>query len=92
MTPVYDAENSLDAHLVRHVLEAAGIRAHVFGEALAGGIGELPAGGLVRVCVDDHDVPAALAAVRAWAALPVPDAEELDGLADDSSADGFLRA
>lgn len=53
MLTVYDAANLIDAHLVRHALEQAGIPAFVRGEALAGGIGELPPIGLVSVAVPD---------------------------------------
>ena len=53
MRTVYNAANLIDAHLVRHALEQAGIPAFVRGEALVGGIGELPPIGLVSVAVPD---------------------------------------
>jgi hypothetical protein len=53
MRIVYAAANLIDAHLVRHALEQAGIPAFVRGEALVGGIGELPPIGLVSVAVPD---------------------------------------
>ncbi len=53
MRTVYDAANLMDAHLVRHALEHAGIPAFVRGEALVGGIGDLPAYGLVSVAVPE---------------------------------------
>ncbi|MBL8299264.1 MAG: DUF2007 domain-containing protein [Rhodanobacteraceae bacterium] len=59
MRIVYRAENIIDAHLVRNVLEGAGIPAHVAGEYLAGAMGELPVMGLLTVMVAEHDVPAA---------------------------------
>jgi hypothetical protein len=59
MRIVYRAENIIDAHLVRNVLEGAGIPAHVGGEYLTGAMGELPVMGLVTVMVAEHDVPAA---------------------------------
>ncbi len=59
MRSVYVAENLIDAHLVKHALEAAGIPAWVRGEALTGGIGELGVFGLVGVMVpDDCQLPA----------------------------------
>lgn len=64
MRVVYDAANLIDAHLVRHALEDAGIPAFVRGEALLGGIGELPACGLVAVCVPEAAWPEADALVR----------------------------
>ncbi|MEO5962720.1 MAG: DUF2007 domain-containing protein [Thermomonas sp.] len=53
MRTVYDAANLIDAHLVRHALEQADIPAFIRGEALVGGIGELPPIGLVSVAVPD---------------------------------------
>ena len=64
MQVVYEAANLIDAHLVRHALEDAGIPAFVRGEALLGGVGELPACGLVAVCVPDAAWPQADALVR----------------------------
>ena len=68
MHVVYEAANLIDAHLVRHALEAAGIPAFVRGEALLGAVGELPACGLVAVCVPGACWPEAHALVQA---LPV---------------------
>lgn len=53
MRTVYAAANLIDAHLVRHALEQADIPAFVRGEALVGGIGELPAFGLLSVAVPE---------------------------------------
>jgi hypothetical protein len=38
----YRAANSVEAHLVRHVLEANDIPVEIVGEGLAGAVGELP--------------------------------------------------
>lgn len=65
MRIVYQAENVVDAHLVKGALESAGIPAHVAGEYLTGAIGELPAMGLVAVMVPEGLLPAALEVVRA---------------------------
>ncbi len=51
MVPVYHAANLIDAHLVRHALEDAGIPVFILGESLTGGMGELPLHGLLQVCV-----------------------------------------
>ncbi|MCB1606449.1 MAG: DUF2007 domain-containing protein [Xanthomonadales bacterium] len=59
MRIVYQAESIIDAHLVRHALEAANITCYVHGEFLSGAIGELPASGLVAVAVDDDVWPQA---------------------------------
>ena len=53
MQVAYRADNLIDAHLARHVLENAAIPAFVLGENLLGGAGELPLFGLLRVCVPD---------------------------------------
>lgn len=65
MRVVYEAGHVIDAHLVRHALEAAGIPAYVRGEALLGGLGELGVFGLVAVCVPDPCWPQARALVQA---------------------------
>jgi len=51
MLSVYEAANVIDAHLVRHALEDAGIAAFVRGEALTGGMGDLGVFGLLAVMV-----------------------------------------
>lgn len=61
----YEAAHAIDAHLVRHALEAAGIPAFIRGEALLGGLGELGIYGLVAVCVPDACWPEARAVVEA---------------------------
>ncbi|HEV8695721.1 MAG TPA: DUF2007 domain-containing protein [Lysobacter sp.] len=66
MKVVYEAANLIDAHLVRHALEAAEIPVFLRGEQLLGGMGELPLFGVIAVCVPDvvwpqaHDIVAAL--------------------------------
>jgi hypothetical protein len=59
MQTVYEAENLLDAHLVKGALEQQGIPAYVAGEYLTGAMGELPVMGLVAVMVPQHCLPAA---------------------------------
>ena len=59
MKVVYEAANLIDAHLVRHALEAEEIPVFLRGEALLGGMGELPLFGLVAVCVPDVALPRA---------------------------------
>ena len=86
MRIIYRAENIIDAHLVRHVLEAAGIHAHVAGEYLTGAMGDLPALGLVNVMVAAHDMEQAaplVAEVDAELAQRRLQADyDLDGMAD----------
>jgi hypothetical protein len=60
MKVLYNAENSIDANLLKDMLEQAGIMAFVNGQFLQGGIGELPAAGLITVSVADPDHKAAM--------------------------------
>lgn len=53
MKTVYEAANLIDAHLVKHALEAEGIPVYVRGEALTGGMGELGVFGLLGVMVPE---------------------------------------
>lgn len=53
MQVAYLANNIIDAHLARHLLEDGGVPAFVFGEALQGGVGELPVSGFIRVCIPE---------------------------------------
>jgi len=65
MRVVYEAAHVIDAHLVRHALEAAGLPAFIRGEALLGALGELGVYGLVAVCVPESCWPEARAVVDA---------------------------
>lgn len=60
----YPARHLTEAHLIRGHLESCGIAATVRGEALAGGIGELPLDAC-SVWVDDAQFKAAEAALHA---------------------------
>ncbi|TKR29391.1 DUF2007 domain-containing protein [Luteimonas gilva] len=81
MVPVYDAANSTDAHLVKNLLERAGIASYIRGEYLQGGLGDLPVSGMVQVCVDAADAARAREIVVDWqAAVSVED--RMDDAAD----------
>ena len=81
MRVVYEPENLIDAHLVKGVLEQAGIPVYLRGEHLAGGIGELPVNGLYALCVPEplepeaREVLEALRAERASDPAPAPGEE-----------------
>ncbi|MDO5611059.1 MAG: DUF2007 domain-containing protein [Pseudomonadota bacterium] len=96
MRTVYHALNPIDAHLVKHALEDAGIPAFVFGEHLLGAMGELLAGGFIVVRVADHDREAAEALVNALPMVsgePVADDDEEDDTGDDEPPSrGWLSA
>jgi hypothetical protein len=69
MKRVYNAANHIQAHIVMHVLEQAGVHAHVQGEFLQSGAGELPVGNLVGVVVGDDDVEIAREIIEDWEKL-----------------------
>ena len=66
MITVYNAANSIEAHLIKNLLEQQEIVAYVFGDYLQGGVGEIPAIGLVTVNVSDSDYAKAKEVVDAW--------------------------
>lgn len=66
MMIVYQANDLIDANLLAHRLNDAGIECFVNGGFLTGGIGELPAAGLVTVAVADEQVDEAMAVVVAF--------------------------
>ena len=61
MEIVYQAENIIDANLVKNALEHEGILAFVSGQYLTGAAGELPVIALVNVMVAASDWPRARA-------------------------------
>ena len=90
MKVVYQAANLIDAHLVRHALEAEEIPVFLQGEALTGGMGELPLFGTILVCVPDVVWPQARDIV---AALPLnAPAEAADDDEATDSSQGWLPA
>ena len=76
MKRVYNAANHIQAHMVMHVLEQAGVHAMVQGEFLQSGAGELPLGNLVGVAVEDDDVAIAREIIEDWERLMQEPGEE----------------
>lgn len=64
----FDASSNIEAHLVMHQLQQAGIDARIEGEYLQGGVGDLAAIGNVRVLVDEKDLDEAKAVIAEWEA------------------------
>lgn len=72
MKTLYQASNLVEAHMIVDLLRQEGLSGRVDGEYLQGGIGELPAAGLIRVVVEEPDYTAAKAIVERWdAAQPL---------------------
>ena len=68
METVFNAENSIEAHMIVDLLERSEIEADIIGEHLQGGVGELPAHGNIRVVVNPSDTLAARKIIAAWEA------------------------
>lgn len=68
MVPLYAADSTIDAYLLKGLLEQQGIEVRIIGEFLQGAVGELPASGLVQVLVPEEDYAAALATLQAFEA------------------------
>jgi len=66
MKKIYSAQNAIDAHIIKGLLEQQGIAARVDGEYLQGGIGELPLIDLVTVSVAEEDLENALRVLREY--------------------------
>jgi hypothetical protein len=66
MEKVFEASNGLEAHLIRDLLERAGVPSRIDGEFLTGGIGELPVGNLVVVSVAAEHVAEAREIIADW--------------------------
>lgn len=56
MVKIYNARDTIEAYIIRGMLEAHGIAAHVNGFYLQGGIGDLAAHDYVSVNVSNDDV------------------------------------
>ena len=66
MQVVYEPNNIIDAHLIKGLLESEGIQVYLRGEHLLGGMGELPAIGLLAIMVEEADWARARAIVKDW--------------------------
>lgn len=81
MITIYNASNSIEAYLIKNLLEQQEIPAYVFGDYLQGGVGEIPAIGLVTVNVADADYIKAKVVVDAWdSSTPIENIDEIYGL------------
>jgi hypothetical protein len=66
MEKVFEASSGLEAHLIRDLLERAGVPSRIDGEYLTGGMGELPAANLVIVRVAPEHVAEAREIIAEW--------------------------
>ena len=68
MKIVFEASNSLEAHIIRGVLNMYEIEAYIQGEYLHGGAGELPMTGFVKVSTSNEDYLRAKDLISDWQA------------------------
>ncbi|MFN0162013.1 MAG: DUF2007 domain-containing protein [Burkholderiales bacterium] len=66
MRQLYEAANGLEAHMIVNLLDQQGLKTRIDGEYLQGGIGELPAAGLVRIMIDPADYAAGRDFIQRW--------------------------
>ncbi|MGR6872139.1 putative signal transducing protein [Pseudomonas sp. HK3] len=66
MKRLYEAQNSIEAHMILNLLEQSGLTGRVDGEHLQGGVGEIQMSGIVRVMVEDADYEEALSIIEQW--------------------------
>jgi putative signal transducing protein len=66
MKAIFHSHSSLEASMIVDLLAQRGLHGHIFGEALQGGMGELPATGLVRVMVNNDDAASAEEVIQQW--------------------------
>jgi hypothetical protein len=69
MIVVYEAANSVEAHMIVHLLVQSDIDAQIDGEYLQGAMGELPAAGNVRVRVSPEDSDEAKKIIAEWESI-----------------------
>ncbi|MGI9292279.1 MAG: DUF2007 domain-containing protein [Gammaproteobacteria bacterium] len=68
MIAVYEAANTVEAHMIVHLLEQSDIEAKIDGEYLQGAMGELPAAGNVKVKVSQNNAREAKEIIAEWEA------------------------
>jgi hypothetical protein len=66
MQIIYEAANTIEANLLKGLLEQEGIEIFVNGEYLSGGIGELPVSGIITLSVEEDDMAKAIKIIEAY--------------------------
>jgi hypothetical protein len=73
MKYVYSPSENIEAHMLVHMLEQAGIKAFIQGEALLSAAGGLPVGDLIKIAVTDEDYESARKLILEWERKNLPD-------------------
>ncbi|MFT5422179.1 MAG: hypothetical protein ACI9D5_002947 [Candidatus Endobugula sp.] len=66
MKLLYEAENTIEAHMILNLLEQSALSARIDGEYLQGAIGELQAMGIVKIMIKEQDYAAANIIIQEW--------------------------
>ena len=66
MQRIYDANDLIEAHIVKGMLEQQNIDVYIGGYYLQGGIGELPASGNVSIWVADEQIEQAIEIIKEY--------------------------
>lgn len=82
MIVIYHAANSLDANMIKGLLEQYNIPSYIQGELLQGGMGELPMADLVTVSVQNEHEMEAKKIVQDWQAGSIVEDESNTNLVD----------
>jgi len=91
MKKVYETSTSLEAHMVKNLLENEGVDSRIDGEYLQGGIGELQAMGAIRVVVEEQDYSKARKIIDEWESLqPEVEPENVQSTKKSSATNGFV--
>ncbi|MFJ7315817.1 putative signal transducing protein [Pseudomonas sp. NPDC098747] len=73
MQRIYEPENLMEGEMLKGMLASEGIEAHLMGQDLLGGTGDLPIFGVLGLSVDNDQAEYALELITAYnAALPLP--------------------
>lgn len=72
MKTVYEPANTVEAHMLANLLRQGGFSPFIQGEHLSGGMGELPAMGLLRLNVPEDEHLAARRLLDEWEAEQGP--------------------
>ena len=66
MIRIYNPENLMEAQCLKDMLESHNLFCHITGADLIGGVGELPAIGLLSLYVEDQDAGLAKELISAY--------------------------
>lgn len=66
MQLLYEAQDAIEARLMKNMLQQAGIETYIHGELLQGGIGDIQAFGLVTLMVDEQNYTIAREIIDEW--------------------------